>query len=214
MFFKVIFHLDGSGLYFDPNEPIHLDALLAYCLAPRLGLKDYINRDDIPEECPLPLKKHTLKGGKWVWSGSALFPEGPQGEDLQFWRKRFRQDCADLTNGSPNIREGTYRDWNMPIPLVLTHKMIAYGSGGRRQCLKLLRRDIKSLGKKRAYGLGKVTKIEAIEIGKNYSIEKDGRAMRWLPNEKGSRLVRLAPPYWNRICRVMCCEVGEVIDCA
>ena len=32
---------------------------------------------------------------------------------------------------------------------------------------------------------------------------------RWLPSLSGIRSVRIRPPYWNNIDRVMCCEVGE-----
>lgn len=38
---------------------------------------------------------------------------------------------------------------------------------------------------------------------------KDGKAMRWLPDKKGIRLVRCRPPYWNRIDRINCCEIGS-----
>lgn len=209
MHFRIIFHLDGSGLYVDPNEPLHLDALLTWAMAPRLGIRGDLPRDERPQPVPLPLLRHG-SDEQWVYRASALFPDGPHGEDLQFWRKRFRQNRAELSTGSPNLTNGTYRDWNTPIPLMLVPRMIAYASGSRTECKRLLK-DVKYLGKKRAHGYGKVIGIDIEEIDHDWSIMRNGVAMRWLPDVRGTRLVRLRPPYWNSVDRVMCCEVGDKI---
>jgi hypothetical protein len=210
MNFKLIFHLDGRGVSFNPREPIHLDALLTWCLAPMQCNERHITRDDDPEDIRLPLLRTKVKGIE-VWRASALFPDGPQFEGLQWWRKRFRDARADLSAGSPNCGSGVYRDWSHPIPLVLCNTIVAFASGNRSECRKLLRKQLRCLGKKRAYGLGKIVEIEAVETPEDYSLVRDGRAMRWLPNGQGPRLVRARPPYWNRIDRVMCCEVGDSI---
>ena len=209
MNFKIIFHLDGSGVYFDPNEPMHLDALLAYCLAPHhKSVGATLTRGDVPDHIPLPLMQATIRGHK-IWHASALFPVGDVGEDLQFWRKRFRQNRAELSTGAPVLENGTYRDWNTPMPLMLCPKMIAYASGNRKRTLAALKRNVRYIGKKRAYGMGRVASIEAEEVESDWSLVKDGQSMRWLPDESGTRLVRPAPPYWNRHQRIKCCEVGS-----
>ena len=38
------------------------------------------------------------------------------------------------------------------------------------------------------------------------------RAMRWLPDKNGARVVRTRPPYWNIVDAVPCCEVGAVVE--
>lgn len=206
MLFKITFHLDGSGIHFDPNEPIHLDALLAWCLAPRQGISG-LERCDVPPLVQLPLVRNHV-GDRWVWAASALMPEGPTGESLQFWRKRFRQGRAELTTGSPNLKNGPYRDWQMPLPLLLTTKMVAYASGSRKQCKKVLR-ELRYLGKKRAHGHGKIMAMTFDQVEEDYTMAIDGRASRWLPDENGHRLVRCVPPYWHPHDRVHCCEVGS-----
>jgi hypothetical protein len=210
MNFKLVFHLDGRGLRFDVREPIHLDALLAWCLAPTQCGQRHITRDDDPQDVRLPLLRTKINGVQ-VWRASALFPEGPQFDGLQWWRKRFRDERADLSSGSPNCGSGAYRDWSHPIPLLLCHRLVAYASGNRGEVRKVLQKQLRALGKKRAHGLGKIVAIEAVETPEDYSLARDGRATRWLPNGKGPRLVRPRPPYWNRIGRVMCCEVGDAI---
>jgi len=207
MFFKITFHLDGSGLFYDPNEPIHLDALLAWVLAPRQGFREIHSRDEVPGHVRLPLEWKKISGNM-VWCASALFPEGAQGEDLRFWRKRFRQGKADISDGSPNLTNGAYRDWNMPIPITLTPRMAAYANGGRKECKKLLQ-EVRHLGKKRAHGYGKIISMDFDEIPEDWSMVKDGKAMRFLPDENGWREVRVTPPYWNNCNRVKCCEIGD-----
>jgi hypothetical protein len=206
---KITLHLDGTGVMWDPSEPIHLDALLAWVLAPYHTTQHHITRDDVPEPVPLPLMWAEI-GGVRVWRASALLPEGQTAESLRFWRKRYRVGRAELTSGSPNLTNGTYRDWQMPIHLTLCHRMVAYALGNRREVLKCLRR-LPSLGKKRAHGLGKIVSVDVERVEHDWSLTRDGVAMRWLPDETGTRLVRPMPPYWNRHGRVTCCEVGAIL---
>jgi len=205
MLFKITFNLDGTGVYFNPNEPVHLDALLTWVLAPRQGQRD-LRRDQIPGLVKLPLMRNHI-GGEWVWAASALMPEGPAEESIQYWRKRFRQFRAELTEGSPNLKNATYRDWQMPLPLLLTNTLVAYANGNRKECKKLLR-DVKYLGKKRAYGYGKIISMDFDQVAYDYTMVKDGLATRWLPSAEGCRLVRCRPPYWHPHERKNSCDVG------
>lgn len=205
MNFKVIFHLDGSGLIYDPNSPIHLDALIHWCLTPFHRTRQGLGRDETPDEIELPLLKHQVNG-EWVWQASALFPAGKTVESLQHWRKRFRQNRIELTSGSPNLQNGPYREYNMPLPVLHTLQMIAYGSGNAKEIRRLLK-QIKYLGKKRAYGKGSVISCEVLECPDNYAILRDGKTMRWIPDLAGARLIRPRPPYWNIMGRVLCKEI-------
>jgi CRISPR type IV-associated protein Csf3 len=207
MIYQVTFHLDGTGVYYDPFEPIHLDALLAWCLAPiHRQQQGPLQRDDPPEEVPLPLLRQHY-GDIWVWRASALFPEGPQADGLTYWRKRFRQYALEWTKGSPNLQSGVYREYNMPLPQLLCHRMVAWGDGSAKEARKLLK-QIKHLGKKRAYGRGRVVGLEVTEAPVTSALLREGMALRWLPDANGVRLVRPRPPYWNSVGRVTCCEVG------
>lgn len=208
MIFKIIFHLDGTGIYYDPREPIHLDALLAWTLASKQGAEKDLQRSDEPQLIQLPLMKKTI-GDQFIWRSSALFPVGPQGEDLQFWRQKFDHKRCDITNGSPNLTNGVYREWNMPLPIILTTCMVAYANGNRKDCKKLLNKELKCLGKKRSQGYGKIIEMEFIEMDEDFSISKGGCATRFLPDKNGIRECRINPPYWNNTNRVKCCEIGE-----
>lgn len=206
MLLRVTFHLDGTGVVYDPNEPIHLDALLAWAMMPHHRTQREITRDDEPDRIPLPILAGRVNGVE-VWRASALFPDSDI-ETLRYWRKRFRSARVELTTGSPNTTNGTYRDWQMPVHLTLCRQLVGWCEGNRREVLRQLRK-VRNLGKKRAHGHGKVVSVEVERTDEDYCWSRDGLATRWLPDERGSRMVRPIPPYWNRVGRVRCCEVGD-----
>lgn len=208
---KVTFHLDGAGVLFDPAEPIHLDALLVFAAAAHHKGAGELSRDQRPDDISIPLAKWRV-GDTWGWCASALFPDGQTAESLQFWRKKFRQNRVELTNGSPNLTNGTWREYNMPMPLVLCHTMVAWCVGDRRNVRHELVRHIRHLGKKAAMGKGVVNDVTVERVEEDWSLVRDGKAQRWLPLPDGVRLCRARPPYWNQVDRVHMCEVGEPYD--
>lgn len=205
---KVTFGLDGTGVYYNPADPIHLDALLAFCASAHHKTRQ-ITRGDIPDEFPIPCAKWRIRG-QWGWRCSALFPEGPNGgESIEYLRKKFRQDRADLTSGSPVLTNATYREYNIPMTLTLTTKMVAYCFGERSKILRELRRNIRHLGSKRSAGRGRINKVTVEEWRADWSIMCDGHAMRFLPSVNAPRMCRPRPPYWNQHGAVPMCEVGD-----
>lgn len=205
---KITIHLDGTGIYYDPVEPIHLDSLLTALVARHHVHGEPPARDEAPDEIPIPCARWK-RNGVWGWRCSALFPEGQTADALTHWRKRFRESRADIIeSASPNLEHHTYRAWNTPVPLLLCHRMVAYAVGDRRSIRhELVRLDF--LGKKRAHGHGRVVGVDVDVIDDDWSMMKDSAAMRWLPTEGGTRLVRPRPPYWNIVGRVPSCEVGD-----
>lgn len=207
---RVTFHLDGTGLYYDPAEPLMLDGILAAAAARHHVHGEPPGRDEEPFDIPLPLQRWEL-GGTWGWHASALFPDGETAESLLWWRKRLRQNRVELIDASPNVTMGTYRDWNMPLPLLLARFMVGYAFGDRRNVRHELVRSIRWLGKKRAHGRGRVVSIEVDEVNEDRSLIADGHWARWMPVADGPRLVRPRPPYWSSFGRVPCCEIGDEV---
>ena len=95
------------------------------------------------------------------------------------------------------------------MPLVLTRQMTAWALGDLKRVEQILSKHIRNLGKKRAYGKGRISSIEVEHCEQDFSLTDDGLAMRWLPREDGLRTVRPRPPYWNIVGAVPCCEIGE-----
>jgi len=95
------------------------------------------------------------------------------------------------------------------FPLVLTAKMAAWALGDRKRVEQILRKHVRALGKKRAYGRGRVNSINVEWCEDDHSLVRDSLAMRWLPDAEGLRSVRPRPPYWNIVGAVPCCEIGD-----
>lgn len=203
---EITFHLDGTGFNFDPAEPMHLDSLLAYLLAPFHKQAPEITRDDKPSFVPLPLDMWYINGVKG-WKASALFPKD-QEESLMFWRKKFRNNRVDLTQGSPSLTNGIYREYNVPMPLSVCTEVSAWCVGDRQRVKQLMKR-LRYLGKKSSIGRGQIVDVDVEICGEDFSMVRECRAMRWLPKQGSPRLVRTMPPYWNNTNRVECCEVGD-----
>lgn len=208
---RVTFHLDGTGVVYDPSEPIMLDGLLASACVRHHVHGEPPARDEPPADIPLPLARWE-DGAVWGWRASALLPEGLTAEALTFWRKRLRQSRITLTAGSPNLAQGIYRDWQMPVPLLLARRMVAYAVGDVYEVRRELRRNIRYLGKKRAHGHGRVIGIDVDPVAEDWSCARDGRATRWLPHPQGVRRVRPRPPYWSAIGRVTCGDIGAPVE--
>jgi hypothetical protein len=150
--------------------------------------------------------------GAWGWCASALFPRGATAETVRWWRKRLDVARAHVSAGSPNTANGTWRDWNMPVPLLLATELVGWCVGDRRKIARALTRDVRWLGKKRAHGVGRVVGVEVSAIEHDWSCRREGLATRWLPapaHADGLRLVRPRPPYWSNVGRIACAEIEQ-----
>jgi len=208
---KVTFNLDGTGLYYDPVNPIHLDALIHWACTPFFVPKDQRNpaRDEPPFGFRLPIRSETVNGVE-IYRASALFPEGKTNEELVHWRKKFDVSRMEVTRGSPNLTNGVYREYNQPLPLLLTHRLVGWIESKPKDSRKLLG-QVKYLGKKASQGYGKVIGVDIQETDDDFTLWRDGKAQRWIPSTQGQKLVRASPPYWNVCDRARCLDVGESI---
>jgi hypothetical protein len=202
---QITFSLDGTGIVY--NELIHLDSLLAYASLSENDSLYTITSNDIPKEFNLPLDKWYIRE-HWGWKASVLFPDHVNNETLQFFRRKFNDDRIMITEGSCNLQGGYYKLRNLPESLILINKLAAYCRGDKVEIEKLLK-HIKYLGKRRNVGKGKIINIEIKEIENDFSLIKDGCAIRYLPYNNGIRLVRIRPPYWHRHDRINCCNIGD-----
>jgi hypothetical protein len=205
---KITFQMDGTGTFYDPSEPMHLDGLLAWVLCLYQTNGEPPAADEEPFEVRLPLGIWRI-GGHWGWCASAILPVDSGAWGMQRFVKRFRENRMEITKGSPNTRMSTYRKYCVPMPLLLNREFEAYVFGSRKRVHQVLKKNIRYLGRKRSVGKGRIVDINTEVIDEDFSLIRDGLAMRYLPLNGASRLVRTRPPYWNRHDRTECCDVGD-----
>jgi len=211
---KITFTLDGSGVVLDPHEPIHLDALLGAILAPHQGLTPPM-RDEAPADIRMPLGRWRWRPDPAVWGhcASALTPVGETAESMDYRRRKMQQDRLHMTKGTWNTQIGTGKEWNVGLPLVLCTSMVGYVLGGRKEIAKLFRRGrIRYLGRDRARGRGRVVDVSVETVDHDWSVVRDGQAMRYLPVEDSTRACRPRPPYWNNVDTRPMCDVGDYVE--
>ena len=175
-----------------------------------------------PFEFNLPIRSSNIKGER-IYHASALFPQGGNKETIQYFRTKFPQEFITDCTGSVNLQSGLTRDHNRPYTVTLCQEMVGYAVGNFKRLRQVFYRThdqdgellpekslkILALGKKRNRGLGGLVDITVEKVDYDWSLTKDGKAQRYLPDSNGMRKCRVRPPYWNTHGVVECCDVGD-----
>lgn len=207
---QVKIFVDAKGACIDPCNPLMLDALLAYCLAPFHTSGIPPDRDEVPDEIPLPLGRWKCPElDCWGWCASAMLPDGETFESVYMRRRKMQMNRLELTKGTVNTAIGTMKEWNVPVPITLCHSLTGYALGDRKRIQQALEKNCRYVGRERQTGHGRISGIEVSWCEHDWSIVNQGRATRPLPCVDGARLMRPRAPYWNIVGRVPHREVGD-----
>jgi len=132
--------------------------------------------------------------------------------------KRFCESQAHLLvtdRRKIDVSRGLYRAYAMRMPYVPARTATFYVRGNLTETLRLLS-FLPGLGKKVAYGYGMYQSVSVEETDGDYSLVKDGLAMRPLPATMfhSSELMMLAykPPYWDKRNVAPCLPPGARVD--
>lgn len=215
---KITFVLDGNGIIYDKYNPIHFDGLLEYAIAQKISRGEPVGSQDATKDLALPLCT-TIVNGYRIYKASALFPTEQKVEYIQYFRTKYPQEYHEFCSGTANLQKGLTRDHNRPYQVLLTESMVCYCVGSYRRISNALfsydKRSgeknfvIKGLGLKRHMGLGGISDIIIEKVDYDWSLVRNGKAMRYLPTAEGTRTCRIRPPYWNLKGMVRCCDVGD-----
>lgn len=210
MILKVRFILDSAGIEIRPTEPIHLDGLLAWAVESHSGREYIPERNAVPTETDLPLKKY-FSGEEWCWKASAILPEGESVESIRFVRRKFDEQNAELTTGKPNLIGLRYKDSNMPHLHLLAKSLVAYADTPDPEKVKELLGRVKYLGPGASRGNGRLQGIEFEETDEDRTVIYNGVACRYVPHPNGWKLVRCRPEYWKYLGRTFCFVPGDIV---
>ena len=138
---------------------------------------------------PLSIWGHGLIPGRWVYCSSYALPEGEVSWDTVYWNKRFDSEAAarwldpEARKQKVNSRSGPLRAYHMPLPVRSPAALVWHVYGDRHRLRNLCAR-LMAIGKKRAYGYGKVISwsVESEDDGQDRSVfGPEGALMRPVP---------------------------------
>jgi hypothetical protein len=168
----------------------YLDAILEYEMSQRLGLAYKIRRDQRAPpagEVHIPMLRREFGGVPHIPCCSAPIC-GEFHETVDRFAKRLAVEHAGLLAEKERLvvamGNSTYKSYRLPLRVRVAPRIVWFCEGHRRPILQLLR-SVKSLGKKRSIGYGRVERWEAEMV--------DGDYWWFAPHERGTVLMRVLP---------------------
>ena len=143
----------------------------------------------------LPLE--IIHPGRKIWYYACSWAQ-PQpwwvAEGQDHWNKRFDQGFAHLVDfggrrGKVIIEQGRYKAYHMPVFYRVAEEVEWYCVGDKARIGALLSTTT-HLGKKRSQGYGRVIKWEIESIEQNWSIWKDNKLTRGVPQDDALQLIQ------------------------
>lgn len=122
----------------------------------------------------------------WYWACSTAQIE-IAGRDTQYWNKRFDaqpglSDHIDFGGRVEKIiiEQGRYKAYHMPLPTLVTDKIVWYAYGDAEEIDRLLS-DVTGIGKKRVQGNGHVLRWHIEPSADDWSEWRAGQLLRPIP---------------------------------
>lgn len=144
---------------------------------------------------PIPIEKITIDERIWYYDCSfALFDI--LGEDRRFFNKRYdmtlAEKYADFKGKSSNVntQRAKFKNWRIPLNIVLTSKIEWYLKGDKKELEELLK-YASNIGKKSSQGIG-IVKDWIVEPTK----EKLSK-LRPIPDANGDDEIAIHPLYFD-----------------
>jgi CRISPR type IV-associated protein Csf3 len=197
------------------GDRILLDSLLAYAVMasrgdrPRALPRGAKPSPWAPEDLPL---QPVMAGDAWWWDCSAAMGD-IVGVDVRNHRAKFdaRKAHMHTTARRANTAAGLLKGIDLPLPTMLIERMTWTASGDLGETLALLRRYVHGIGKRRNTGLGMIDRWEGEEVTETQRRELEAQhfgdgPIRHVPakDDGERRMLRLHPPYWSPVDRVLC----------
>lgn len=156
----------------------------------------------------------------WYWSVSSA-QIAVKGRDTIHWNKRFDTQAAlsdhiDFGGRVEKIliEQGRYKAYHMPLPLLVTDKVVWYAYGEMEPIADMLC-PIAALGHKRVQGNGAVLRWTIEPMGEDWSEWHDGTLMRPIPGPLAQNITPLdiqyiafRAPQWHKANQCMCVTKG------
>jgi len=112
--------------------------------------------------------------------------------------------------------KGFFRVFRIGLVVVPARTVTFYAKGEPSRIEELLQ-GLPALGKKHAAGFGFISRFEVEEVGEDWSLVKDGIAMRPLPvsmlsSYSDAVMMAYRPPYWSKRNVALCAPPGARVE--
>lgn len=195
---------------------LNFDGVIAYlCARERYGQDFYTlpSKTPVPLDIEVPLKKT----GK-VYHASVLLMDYDKLKVMRIY-KRFDEQFIhhlDTKKKKIPIGSGHYKSGIITLPYIPASTVTFYVDGGIGR-LKTLLENLSALGKNTSIGFGKVKDIKIKKTDEDYSMVKDGIAMRPTPiamlkSYDKTFQTNVTFPYWDKRTTELCAVPGTNIE--
>jgi len=152
----------------------------------------------------IPIKRFNLPNGEYIYHASVSFFDTKNAYTTTIY-KRFCEQFLDLQKikrRKIDTSRGFFKNYAIKLIYIPTRKVTFYTCGDP-DALDFLLEGLPALGKKTAIGFGMIKDYTIREVSDDFSIIKDGRAMRPIPIEvvkSANEIIPMAykPPYWAK----------------
>lgn len=154
----------------------------------------------------------------WYWACSAAQID-IKARDTHYWNKRFDTQAAlsdhiDFAGRVEKIiiEQGQYKAYHMPLPLLVTDKIVWYVNGDA-EAIESLLSGVSAIGKKRVQGNGYVLRWQIEETEEDWSEWCDDQLMRPIPGPlfdqsratpHDIQYIAFRAPQWHLLNQAMC----------
>jgi CRISPR type IV-associated protein Csf3 len=200
---------------------IHFDAILAHLIQRKndtIGYRSLPSKKVVTRYGDLTMPLMSQGNGKeYIFNASISFFDIKDAYSTTIY-KRFCERYLNLRRIKKkriDRARGHFKDYMINLVYIPARKVTFYAMGNAEEIDELLK-GLPGLGKKIAIGYGFIKSYEIEEIDHNYSILKDGRAMRAIPVsflKSTSDVAQLAykSPYWASENTAMCAPPGAYV---
>lgn len=200
---EITFRMSSPTLMAHPW--IHFDGLVLHLLYRDVLGDDYYalpSKDpiDFSQYIHAPLKRYN---NSIYHASCSMFDT-----DMKFTTTIYKRFCTEylhfLKTRKRKIRRGSghYRDYRMRMICIPANSITFYANGSIHELTRLLQ-HVFYLGKKMAYGFGRVKSLHITKQDQDYSVVKKGKAMRPIPVTltkyvETTTMLAYKPPYWDK----------------
>lgn len=195
----VVAHMDTPTVYTE-RDGVHLDSILS-----QASIAVHSAPSKYNEACVVPLPLHlswVSAEGLPLWCCTPLQPATQPKSVPEYWHKRYPTDRAEFgTKMNATTTAGRWKEYRVPMQCYLVDRFMAAAIGKADEIMRLLE-GVTHIGRKTAYGYGRVAKWEIVnaEMDEDSILAQKAVPVEYFATSDPNRILRLATgwtsPYW------------------